>query len=68
MDTAVGNGGRMFIGFGSERARPVGGLLTSRAFATPRSFEPVGRRVLGEEVLIGDRMPARALAANFSGE
>ena len=71
MGPAVGSGGRICIGFGSERARPValgGGLLTSRAFATPRSFEPVGLRVLGDAFLIGDLMPARTLAANFSGE
>ena len=65
---AVGNGGRM-SNFGSERARPEGGLLASRTFATPRSFEPTVLRVLGDEVLNGDLMPARALApVAFSGE
>jgi hypothetical protein len=61
----------MCIGFGSERARPEGGLLASRAFATPRSFETAGLRVLGDAVRIGERMPARVLvmaAADLSGE
>jgi hypothetical protein len=72
MGPPVGNGGRIGIGLGSERARPEGGLLTARAFVTPRSFETDGLRgrVL-EAVLNGDRIPARALAAKlaaFSGE
>ena len=72
MGPPVGNGGRIGIGLGSERARPGGGLRTARASVSPRSFETDGLRgrVL-EAVLNGDRIPARALAAKlaaFSGE